>query len=211
VDGRQVLAVSSVDHLTAQAGRVGRDDLFVRDVDEQPVQFVRLADADRSTWSLYDAAVFRDTVTAESDGGRPQWLVQGTREEHRDLDDAIRSLRRPFSWAREHEEAATWARRLLADGSLRAIDVESTGLEQAYAAQIAAVDRRGTVVFNEHVQPNAVMEPAAVASTATTATPRAANEWLARIRWEDAVWRGLWPVKAVPTATSPSAAAEGWL
>ncbi|MGA5578383.1 hypothetical protein ACPCK9_26610 [Streptomyces koyangensis] len=91
------------------------DDLFVRDVDEQPVQFVRPADTDRPTWSLYEAAVYRGTVTAESDGGRPLWRVQGSREAHRDLDDAIRSLRRPSSWTREREQVAAWARRLLAD------------------------------------------------------------------------------------------------
>ncbi|MFB7260678.1 hypothetical protein ACFCXH_00715 [Streptomyces nojiriensis] len=49
------------------------DDLFVRDVDEQQVQCVRPADTDRPTWSLYEAAVYRGTVTAESDGGRPLW------------------------------------------------------------------------------------------------------------------------------------------
>ncbi|MFE1775545.1 3'-5' exonuclease [Streptomyces sp. NPDC059008] len=41
--------------------------------------------------------------------------------------------------------------------------METTGLEDAYAVQVAAVDRRGTVVFNEYVQPNAPLEPAAVA------------------------------------------------
>jgi DNA polymerase-3 subunit epsilon len=139
------------------------EDLFVRDVDERSVQFVRPADTDRPTWSLYEATVYRGTVTAESDGGRPLWRVQGTREAHRDLDDAIRVLRRPPSWTREREQVAAWARRLLADDSLLAVDVETTGLENAYAVQIAAVDRRGTVVFNEYVQPNAVLEPAAVA------------------------------------------------
>ncbi|MCP9946025.1 3'-5' exonuclease [Streptomyces somaliensis] len=139
------------------------DDLFVRDVDEQPVQFVRPADTDRPTWSLYEAAVYRGTVTAESDGGRPLWRVQGSREAHRDLDDAIRALRRPSSWTREREQVTAWAHRLLADDSLLAVDVETTGLENAYAVQIAAVDRCGTVVFNEYVQPNAPLEPAAVA------------------------------------------------
>lgn len=223
------------------------DDLFVRDVDEQSVQFVRPADTDRPTWSLYEAGVYRGTVTAESDGGRPLWRVQDSRETYRDLDDAIRALRRPPSWAREREQVAAWARRLLAVDSPLAVDVETTGLENAYAVQIAAVDRHGAVVFNEYVQPNAVLEPAAIAvhgitpdrlaqaPTFAELLPRltdvlhgrtavaykmdfdrgvierelrryhhgdavAADGWLARVRWEDAmvpyaVWRGLWSVK----------------
>jgi DNA polymerase-3 subunit epsilon len=139
------------------------DDLFVRDVDEQPVQFVRPADTDRPVWAVYEAAAYAGSVAAEADGGRPLWRVQGSREAHRDLDDAIRALRRPPSWTREREQVAAWARLLLADETLIAIDVETTGLENAYAVQIAAVDRAGTVVFNEYVQPNAALEPAAVA------------------------------------------------
>lgn len=38
-----------------------------------------------------------------------------------------------------------------------------TNLENAFAVQIAAVDRRGGVIFNEYVQPNAVIASAAVA------------------------------------------------
>ncbi|MFJ2110753.1 3'-5' exonuclease [Streptomyces sp. NPDC087850] len=139
------------------------EDLFTRTVDEQPVQFVRPADTDRPVWAVYEAAVYVGSVTAEADGGRPLWRVQGSREAHHDLDDAIRSLRRPPSWPREREQVAAWARRLLADDSFLAIDVETTGLENAYAVQIAAVDRRGSVVFNEYVQPDAVIEPAAIA------------------------------------------------
>ncbi|MFJ6438700.1 hypothetical protein [Streptomyces sp. NPDC091416] len=110
-------------------------------------------------------------MTAESDGGRPLWRVQGSREAHRDVDDAIRSLRRPSSWTREREQVAAWARRLLADETLLAVNVEPTELENAYAVQIAAVNRRGTVVFNEYVQPNAVLEPAAVAVHGITPAP----------------------------------------
>ncbi|AVI00240.1 3'-5' exonuclease (plasmid) [Streptomyces sp. WAC00288] len=139
------------------------EDLFTRTVDEQPVQFVRPADTDRPVWAVYEVAVYVGSVTAEADGGRPLWRVQGTREAHRDLDDAIRVLRRPPSWTREREQVAAWARRLLADKTLLAIDVETTGLENAYAVQIAAVDRAGAVVFNEYVRPNAALEPAAVA------------------------------------------------
>jgi DNA polymerase-3 subunit epsilon len=139
------------------------DDLFARAVDERTVHFVRPADTDRPTWAVYEAALYLGSVTAQSDTGEPLWRVQGHHETHADLDDAIRALRRPPSWAYEREQAADWARCLLADDSLLAVDVESTGLENAYAVQIAAVDRSGTVVFNEYVQPNAVIEPAAIA------------------------------------------------
>ncbi|MFF8717735.1 hypothetical protein ACF07T_41225 [Streptomyces sp. NPDC015184] len=71
------------------------DDLFTRDVDEQPVQSVRPADTDRPTWSVYERGTYLGTVNA--DGGRPLWRVQTTREAHRDLADVIRALRRPTS------------------------------------------------------------------------------------------------------------------
>ncbi|WP_432020154.1 3'-5' exonuclease [Streptomyces sp. 1222.5] len=89
--------------------------------------------------------------------------MQTTHEAHRELVDAVLALRRPASWTREREQVVAWARRLLAGDSFMAIEVETTGLEYAYAVQIAAVDRRGSVVFNEYVQPNAALEPAAVA------------------------------------------------
>ncbi|WP_275562765.1 3'-5' exonuclease [Streptomyces sp. 5-6(2022)] len=76
---------------------------------------------------------------------------------------AVRALRRPASWPREREQVARWAGSLLADETLTAVDVETTGLENAYAVQIAAVDRHGGVIFNEYVQPNAVLEPEAIA------------------------------------------------
>lgn len=139
------------------------EDLFTRTVDEHPVQFVRPADTDRPTWATYEGSRYLGTVSAELDGGRPRWRVQTTHEAHHDLDDAVRALRRPASWPREREQVSHWARRLLADDSLLAVDVETTGLENAYAVQIAAVDHRGGVVFNEYVQPEAVIEPAAIA------------------------------------------------
>jgi hypothetical protein len=91
------------------------EDLFTRDVDERPVQFVRPADTDRPTWAAYEGGTYLGTVSAEPDGGRPLWRVQTTHEAHRNLDDAVRALRRPSSWPREREQAARWARRLLAD------------------------------------------------------------------------------------------------
>ncbi|MFJ1562193.1 3'-5' exonuclease [Streptomyces mirabilis] len=220
--------------------------LFVRDVDEQPVQFVKLAHTDRPVWVAYQAGAYLGTVSAETDGSSTLWRVQATHEAHRTLKDAVRALRRPASWPHEREEAARWAAGLLAGGSLLIADVESTGLETPYAVQIAAIDRTGNVVFNEYLQPNALIGPAAVAvhgiapqRVAKAATfgqllprltqtlhgravaaynagfdrgvferelrrhlgdPRAAQEWLGRIRWHDAMvpyaaWRGLWSAK----------------
>ncbi len=138
------------------------EDLFTRTVDEHPVQLVRPADTDRPTWATYEGSRYLGTLSAELDGGRPRWRVQTSHEAHHDLDDAVRALRRPATWPRERAQVNDWARRLLADDSLLAVDVETTGLENAYAVQVAAVDRRGSVVFNEYVQPNAVIEPTAI-------------------------------------------------
>lgn len=139
------------------------EDLFTRTVDEHPVQFVRPADTDRPTWAIYEGSQYLGTVSAELEGGRPRWRVQTSGEAHHDLDDAVRALRRPATWPRERAQVSHWARRLLAEDNLLAVDVETTGLQDAYAVQIAAVDRRGVVVFNEYVQPDAIIEPEAIA------------------------------------------------
>jgi DNA polymerase-3 subunit epsilon len=139
------------------------EDLFTHHVDEHKVQLIRPAGTDRPIWAAYDNGQYQGAVTAERhDGQAPLWRVVATQEEHACLDDAIRAMRRPSSWPRERDEAARWARRLLADGSFLVIDVKTTGLDNGYAVQIAAVDRRGTLVFNEYVQPNAVIDPAAL-------------------------------------------------
>ncbi|MEU0738627.1 hypothetical protein [Streptomyces sp. NPDC006134] len=70
-------------------------DLFVRDVDARPVQFVRPADTDLPVWVAYEGGRYLGTVQAEHDGGEPLWRVQSTREAHRDLDGAVRALRLP--------------------------------------------------------------------------------------------------------------------
>ncbi|WP_370252018.1 hypothetical protein [Streptomyces sp. V4I8] len=101
--------------------------------------------------------------TGQDGGAALLWRVLAAREEQASLDDAVRALRRPASWPREREQAAGWARRLLADTTLTALDVETAGLANAFAVQIAAVTRDGTVVFSEYVQPDAVIEPDAIA------------------------------------------------
>ncbi|MCY0963333.1 3'-5' exonuclease [Streptomyces sp. H27-H5] len=139
------------------------EDLFDREVDERSVQFVRPADTDRPTWAVYEGGNYLGTVNAQPTGDTVMWRSQTTRESHRQLDDAIRALRRPPSWPREREQVSQWARRRLDDDSLIALDVETTGLQNAFAVQIAAVARGGTVVFNEYVNPDADIEPGAAA------------------------------------------------
>ncbi|MFI9824571.1 3'-5' exonuclease [Streptomyces sp. NPDC052013] len=137
--------------------------LFVREVDELPVQFVKPADTDGPTWAVYQDGAYLGTVSGEHDRGRATWWVQATREAHRCVDDAVRALRRPATWPQEREQAARWAAALLANDSLLAVDVETTGLENPYAVQIAVVDSAGDVLFNEYLRPEAVIEPAAIA------------------------------------------------
>ncbi|MCX4403990.1 hypothetical protein OG840_20110 [Streptomyces sp. NBC_01764] len=93
-----------------------------------------------------------------------------TAERHAHLDDAVRALRRPASWPREREQVVHWARRLRAEPNLIAVDVETTGLKNAYAVQIAAIARDGTVLLNELANPQGVStEPDAIALHGITA------------------------------------------
>ncbi|MFD3537813.1 exonuclease domain-containing protein, partial [Streptomyces sp. NPDC058664] len=138
------------------------EDVFTRDVDGCPVQFVRPADSDRPAWAVYHDREYAGMVRWDRDHGRPAWRVQGTEQSFRDLADVVRFLRRPVSWLFERERVARWARCLLADPSMLVLDCETTGLENPYAVQIAVLDRNGTPVFQEYLQPHAVIEPAAV-------------------------------------------------
>ncbi|WP_129312401.1 3'-5' exonuclease [Streptomyces sp. L2] len=140
----------------------GLDDLFTRRVDEHEVQFVRPAGTDRPIWAVYDARRYLGTLNAEHDGeGGPMWRVLATREGHASLDDAVRALRRPASWPREREEVARWARRLSEDDSLLAVDLRTEEPGNARMVRIAVVAAKdGTVVFDEHVQPQPRVGPA---------------------------------------------------
>jgi DNA polymerase-3 subunit epsilon len=95
--------------------------------------------------------------------------MQGRGETHGRLDDVVRALRRPASWPRERAEVSRLARRLLADETLLAVDVETTGLEDAYAVQVAAVDRHGRVVVDRLLRPLVPIAPDAVAVHGITA------------------------------------------
>ncbi|MEY9997853.1 DNA polymerase III epsilon subunit-like protein [Streptomyces sp. V4I8] len=222
-------------------------DLFTRDVDEHAVQFVRPAGTNRTIWAAYANRQYQGTVSAEyHEGQAPLWRVLATQEEYASLDDAIRALRRPASWAREREQVARWARDLLADDSLLVVDVRTARPGNACAMQITAVDRRGALIFDEYVRPAAIVDPAVlamhdIAPEHIAQAPAfgellpalsdvllnrrlvsydadfhravfeheligchghfaAAQEWLDRLRWEDAmvpraVWRGLWSAK----------------
>lgn len=145
------------------------DDLFSRDVDGARADFVRPLDTPGPVWVVYDGGRPLGTLNAEADGGGPLWRLQSTHERHRELDDAVRALRRPASWPRERAEVTQWAKEILADESLLVIDLESTGLEKSWAVQIAAVERDGTVVLDQLVNPCAEIEPAATAVHGITA------------------------------------------
>lgn len=56
-----------------------------------------------------------------------------------------------------------WARTLLSDPRLLIVDVQTTGLDRAWAVQIGAVDRHGTILFNEIINPLAAITPGAAA------------------------------------------------
>ncbi|MFJ7105694.1 3'-5' exonuclease [Streptomyces albogriseolus] len=80
--------------------------------------------------------------------------MQSTAEQWLCLDDAVRVLRRPSSWSHQRDQAARWARAVLADPALLVIDVQTAGLgQQAWAVQIAVTDRTGRAVVNELLNP----------------------------------------------------------
>lgn len=139
------------------------DDLLKHDVDGQAVELVRVADTSSSCWAAYDNGSRLGTVVARLHGEEPVWQTQETRETFDSLADAVRALRRPASWPQERIEVSCWAQELLADDSLTVVDVETTGLGEAWAVQIAAIDRDGSVLFSEHVNPRAEIEPGAIA------------------------------------------------
>lgn len=135
--------------------------LFSRTIDAAPVRFVRPADTDRPTWVAYDSTGYLGTLHAQLDlDGR--WHVQSLGERHLDLDDAIRALRRPASWPAAQAQARRWARAMLKDPRLVVLDIQTTGLDDAWAVQIGLTDRSGNVLLDELVNPMAdVTAPAA--------------------------------------------------
>ncbi|MET7759525.1 3'-5' exonuclease [Streptomyces sp. NPDC005389] len=139
------------------------EDLFTHEVDGRPAQFVRPADTDLPNWGVYDGGDFLGMLYSDQSGGGTGWRLGQSHERHDVLDDAVRALRRPRSWPRERAQVSDWARRLLADESLTAIDVETTGLNEPWAVQISATDRNGVVLFDAYLDPRAEIEPGAVA------------------------------------------------
>ncbi|MFF5435144.1 3'-5' exonuclease [Streptomyces griseofuscus] len=136
--------------------------LFTRTVDTAPVRFVRPNDTDRPTWAAYEESRYLGTVH-----GRPDldgaWHVQTLNECHLSLDDAVRALRRPATWVTEREHVRRWARHLLDDPHLIILDVQTTGLNTAWAVQIGATDRDGNALFDELVNPLTDITPDATA------------------------------------------------
>lgn len=139
------------------------DDLMTWDVDGRAVELVRPADTAGPCWAVYESGGYLGTVAAELHGGEPLWRVQATHESFDSVADAVRALRRPASWPRERQEVTRWARELLNDDTLTVLDLETTGLNDAWVAQIAAVDRDGSALISEYVNPRAEIEPAAIA------------------------------------------------
>jgi DNA polymerase-3 subunit epsilon len=139
-------------------------DIFITTIDTVPIECIRPSDTDRPTWCIYAPGSYRPedylgTLHALDTAGL--WHVQATGERHASFADAVRALRRPPTWPRERARAAWWARRLLADPALLIIDVQTTGLTNPFAAQIAATDGSGTLILNELLDPQAEFEPEA--------------------------------------------------
>lgn len=127
---------------------------FSRLVDGLPVRFVRPSDTERPTWAVYEGEWYLGTLHARSDVDG-LWHVQTVAERWLCVDDAVRVLRRPFSWAEERERAARWARAVLADPALVVVDVQTAGLgAQAWAVQIAVMDGMGRTLVNELLNPH---------------------------------------------------------
>ncbi|AJC62090.1 3'-5' exonuclease [Streptomyces sp. 769] len=131
-------------------------------VDGTPVELVRPCDTERPTWVAYENTRCLGTLHALIDT-RGTWHVQTANEEHVRLDDAVRALRRPPTWSQDRDRARQWARDCLNDPRLLIIDIQTTGLHNAWAVQIGLTDRHGTALVDELVHPRAEVEPAAVA------------------------------------------------
>ncbi|MGW6577576.1 exonuclease domain-containing protein [Streptomyces sp. NPDC054945] len=129
--------------------------LFTQDIDTVPVHCVRPADTDRPTWAIYQRSHYLGTLHARPGEG---WYVQASRELHTDFANAIRALRRPPTWLRVRARAVEWARLTLGDPDLRVVNIQTTGLHDPRALQIA-VSSANNIVFNELINPNHHIEP----------------------------------------------------
>ncbi|MGG2463810.1 exonuclease domain-containing protein [Streptomyces sp. RGM 3693] len=133
-----------------------------RVVDGTPVQLVRPSDTERPTWVAYENTGYLGTVHAQGDTCGT-WHVQTVHEDHVRLEDAVRALRRPPTWPQDRHRARHWARACLNDPRLLIIDIQTTGVHNAWALQIGLTDRHGTALVDELVHPHAEVEAAAVA------------------------------------------------
>lgn len=155
---------------TECAGRPDNTDhIFVRVIDEVPVRFVRPDDTELPTWVAYtpDEPLPLGVVHARDTDGL--WHVQSICERHHRLDDAVRALRRPQTWTREREQSRRWADQMLRDPDLVVFDVQTTGLGEAWAVQIAVLDRNQHVLLNEQLNPLAAITEEAAALHGITA------------------------------------------
>ncbi len=129
--------------------------LFTQDIDTASVHCVRPADTDRPTWAVYQHGRYLGTLHARPGEG---WYVQASREVHPDFANAIRALRRPPTWPRVRAHAVEWARLTLGNPDLRVINIQTTGLHDPRALQIA-VSSANSIVFNELINPNHRIDP----------------------------------------------------
>ncbi|MFD5513322.1 exonuclease domain-containing protein [Streptomyces sp. NPDC127051] len=131
--------------------------LFTHTVDTLAVQCVRSADTDRPTWAVYQLHRYLGTLQARPDS---VWYVQATRELHSSFDNAIRALRRPPTWPRDRAHAVEWAHHTLGNPNLRIINIQTTGLHNPRALQIA-ISSSTRILFNQLINPQHPIEPAA--------------------------------------------------
>ncbi|MBT2526983.1 3'-5' exonuclease [Streptomyces sp. ISL-99] len=116
------------------------------------VHFVRPVDTERPCWVAYEGGRYLGALHARTDGDG-LWHVQTLGEQHAHLDDAVRVLRRPPSWPSARARAARWAENVLNDPDVLLVDVQTTGLGEAWAVQVAAVDGTGRTLLNELLNP----------------------------------------------------------
>ncbi|MEU2835445.1 hypothetical protein ABZ667_44015 [Streptomyces lavendulae] len=75
------------------------------------------------------------------------------------------------SWPVERTEAALWANRLLHDKTLAVLGTETTGTVTPYVLRITVLDRHGTCLLDETVQPGAAAEQPATENHTITPAP----------------------------------------
>ncbi|WP_327389041.1 3'-5' exonuclease [Streptomyces sp. NBC_01207] len=116
--------------------------LFTHAVDTVPVHCVRPSDTHRPTWAVYQYERYLGTLHHQA----ADWYLQHAREHHDSLDDAVRALRRPPTWPHARARATSWAHRALNTPGTCVINIQTTGLRDPRAVQIAVATPDGILV-----------------------------------------------------------------